>query len=132
MRVGGESYPADAMPPSSPDLQARRSRVKRIRRRVVGAAIALFALGTGAITLQLVTGHDPALAKATAEAAATSGDRSAPSTSTSSPGGGYGPPAGAGGSGGGRERRHGDGGYGGRGSPGSSSGLVAPLTTGQS
>jgi hypothetical protein len=110
------------MPSYSPDLEARRGRVSRIRRRVVGGAVALFAVGTGAITLQLVTGHDPALAKAAAEAAAASSGRSAPSTSTSSSGSGHGPP-------GGSESSSPDGASG---SSGSSSGPVAPLTTGQS
>jgi uncharacterized membrane protein YgcG len=137
------------MPSSCPDLEARRRRVSRIRRRVVGGAVALFALATGAITPQLVTGRDPALAKATAEATATSSDRSAASTSASFqgclravrrrwPGGS------------GRGRWHGYGGYpgsdsgsgpsgsvagGGSSSSGGSSGSsgqVAPLTTVQS
>jgi hypothetical protein len=115
------------MSSSSPDLDARRRRISRIRRRVVAGALAVFVLGTGAITLQLVAGHDPALAKATAETAATSGDQSAPSSSTSSSGGGFGPPPGHGWRGGGSSS-----GDGSSGSPGTSSGQVAPLTTGQS
>lgn len=118
---------ATVMPSRSPDLETRRQRVSRIRRRVVGGAVSLFALGTGAIALQLATGHDPALAKAAADAAATSSNRSAPSTPRSSSGGDDGPPAGPGWGGGGSSSSDGA-----SGSSASSSGQVAPLTTGQS
>jgi hypothetical protein len=52
---------ADAMP--STPLEIRRRRVRLIRRRVVGATTAIFMASTGAIFLQLVSGHDPALAR---------------------------------------------------------------------
>jgi hypothetical protein len=87
------------MTSGSHSVAARRRRVNRIRRRVVGGVAALFVAATGAITLQLVTGHDPALAKATSS----------------------GPPRSGAGDGAVSD-----------GSSGSSSGQVAPLTTGQS
>jgi hypothetical protein len=118
------------MPSSSPDLEARRSRVSRIRRRVAGGAVALFALGTGAITLQLVTGHDPALAKAAAGVAATSRDRQHGFGGLRGPGypgfDGGSDPSGSG-AGGGSSSSDGA-----SGSSGPSAGQVAPLTTGQS
>ena len=87
------------MTSGSYSVAARRRRVNRIRRRVVGGVAALFVAATGAITLQLVTGHDPALAKATSSSPARSGagDGAVPDASSRS-----------------------------------SSGQVAPLTTGQS
>jgi hypothetical protein len=48
--------------PSTP-LQQRRLRVRIIRRRVLGAATAIFLASTGGIFVQLVSGHDPALAR---------------------------------------------------------------------
>jgi hypothetical protein len=74
----------------STSLQQRRLRVRMIRRRVVGAATAIFLATTGGIFVQLVSGHDPALARtsqtttthaSTSSATATSG--SPPSTSSS-------------------------------------------------
>jgi hypothetical protein len=47
---------------TSTPLQARRRRVRLIRRRVVGAATAMFIASTGGILVQLAAGHDPALA----------------------------------------------------------------------
>jgi hypothetical protein len=137
------------MSDSSPAFEARRARVARIRRCVIGGASGLFLLSTGAIVVQLVTGHDPALASAAAKAATSRAVT--PSSSRSAlpygPGGGsgYGPPGGwdrhrgegwyGGGSGGG-------GGGGGGGAPGGGGSAdqgpssppsgVAPLTTHQS
>jgi hypothetical protein len=61
------------MPDPSPALEARRARVSRIRRRVIGGASGLFFITTGAIVVQLVSGHDPALAHAAAARAASAG-----------------------------------------------------------
>jgi hypothetical protein len=52
--------------------QARRARVRGIRRRVVASALALFVATWMLITLMLVTGHDPALARNTAKTVAAS------------------------------------------------------------
>jgi cytoskeletal protein RodZ len=43
--------------------QARIARVHMIRRRVIASSVALFATVWMLITLMLVTGHDPALAR---------------------------------------------------------------------
>jgi hypothetical protein len=57
--------------------EQRRERVRRIRARVVGGSIALFLAVWILITVVLVTGHDPALARKTLTSAAT------PATTTS-------------------------------------------------
>jgi hypothetical protein len=70
-------------------LRARGRRIKTIRRRVVGIAAAMFLATSGGITLQLVSGNDPALAKsaakttAAASTASTSGSTSTASTGSS-------------------------------------------------
>ena len=68
--------------------QARRARVRRIRARVIGGSVALFLAVWMLITVVLVTGHDPALARKTvtqaATAATTTGATSATSSGTSS------------------------------------------------
>ena len=51
------------VPMPSTALQTRRLRVRMIRRRVLGAATAVFLATTGGIFVQLVSGHDPALAR---------------------------------------------------------------------
>jgi cytoskeletal protein RodZ len=60
-------------------LRARRSRVRAIRKRVAGLAVATFLATSGAIFVQLVTGNDPALARKTN---AVTGSSSASSTSS--------------------------------------------------
>jgi hypothetical protein len=70
---------------------ARRRRVSRIRRGVIGGSTAAFAAAWAMIFAQLVTGHDPTLAQnnqatAPAPAATASGSsESAPATQPSSP-----------------------------------------------
>lgn len=59
--------------------EARRARVRRIRARVIGGSVALFLAVWMLITVVLVTGHDPALARKTLTQAAT-----ATATTTSS------------------------------------------------
>jgi len=49
--------------------QAFAIRRRRIRRRVIVGAVALFVAAWLAITIVLVTGHDPALSKSTSTAA---------------------------------------------------------------
>lgn len=63
--------------------RARIARVRMIRHRVVAGALALFVATWVLITLMLVTGHDPALARqASAKAAATQTTASSDSTSS--------------------------------------------------
>jgi hypothetical protein len=62
--------------------EARRARVRRIRARVIGGSVALFLAVWMLITVVLVTGHDPALARKTQTQAATAG--SSTSTTASS------------------------------------------------
>lgn len=110
----------------TPVLKARRERVNRIRRRVAGGAAGLFFVSTAAIVVQMVTGHDPVLARANAARARTAASartaRSAPAPQTVAPGQGTGgPPPGSGGQDipGGSEAPP-------------SSGQISPMTTGQS
>jgi hypothetical protein len=63
--------------------EARRARVRRIRARVIGGSIALFLAVWMVITVVLVTGHDPALARKTQTQSATTATTSAISTGTS-------------------------------------------------
>lgn len=42
---------------------ARRARVRAIRRRVIGGTVALFLAVWSLIAVRLITGHDPALAR---------------------------------------------------------------------
>jgi hypothetical protein len=51
--------------------EARRARVRRIRARVIGGSVALFLAVWLLITIVMVTGHDPALARKTQTQAAT-------------------------------------------------------------
>ncbi len=79
-RIGGEGGVADR-------LQARKHRVRMIRRRVVAIAVATFLATSGGIFVQLASGNDPALLKsatprATA-AASTSGSNSTGSSASS-------------------------------------------------
>jgi len=63
--------------------EARRARVRRIRGRVIGGSVALFIALWMLITVVLVTGNDPALARKTLTQTATT---AATSTSTGSSG----------------------------------------------
>jgi hypothetical protein len=65
-------------------LRARRRRIRQIRTRVVAIATSLFLASSGGILLQLVTGNDPALAKAAAKSAHSTKTSSAGSTSGAS------------------------------------------------
>jgi hypothetical protein len=65
--------------------QARRARVRTIRRRVIAGAVALFVATWLLITLMLVTGHDPALARQTSTAStATAGSGTSVATTKTS------------------------------------------------
>jgi uncharacterized membrane protein YgcG len=75
---------ADAKTLATARLEARARRIRMIRRRVIAGALALFVATWVFITLQLVTGHDPALAKSSTTSAVT--PSSSPSASPSSSG----------------------------------------------
>jgi cytoskeletal protein RodZ len=60
---------------------ARLARARMIRRRIIGGAVALFIAAWLLITVVLVSGHDPALAK---QSSASTVASSSPSTSSSS------------------------------------------------
>jgi hypothetical protein len=64
--------------------EARRARVRRIRARVIGGSIALFLAVWMLITVVLVTGHDPALARKAVTQAATPATATTTSSSTGS------------------------------------------------
>jgi hypothetical protein len=64
--------------------EARRARVRRIRARVIGGSVALFLAMWMLITVVLVTGHDPALARKTVTQAATAATTTGATSSTSS------------------------------------------------
>jgi cytoskeletal protein RodZ len=60
---------------------ARLARARMIRRRIMGGSVALFVAAWLLITVVLVSGHDPALAK---QSSASTVASSSPSTSSSS------------------------------------------------
>ncbi len=66
--------------------EARRARVRRIRARVVGGSVALFIAVWLLITVVLVTGHDPALARKTQTQVATAATTAGSSATTGSSG----------------------------------------------
>jgi hypothetical protein len=63
---------------------ARAIRVRSIRRRVVGGAVAVFVAAWLLIAVVLVTGHDPALSKNASTVAAVSGSGSTGSSASGS------------------------------------------------
>jgi cytoskeletal protein RodZ len=65
-------------------LEARGRRIRRLRGRVVAVAVAVFVGAFGVMTEQLVTGHDPALAKTATSTTASSGSSKSTSTTSSS------------------------------------------------
>lgn len=80
----GDKRP-DAPAGAGARVKARRRRVALIRKRTLAVAGSSFALLWGVIFVQLVSGHDPALAKkATAAATSTPSSGSTSSGSTSS------------------------------------------------
>jgi ABC-type transport system substrate-binding protein len=58
-----------------------RQRVHNLRRRLIAGAVALFVVLFGGITVQLASGHDPALSSTSKKAGVT--QKSTPATSTS-------------------------------------------------
>jgi hypothetical protein len=65
-------------------LEARGRRIRRLRRRVTAVAVALFVAIFGVMTEQLVTGHDPALAKSAATTATRTATTSTAASTTAS------------------------------------------------
>ncbi len=63
-------------------LRARRQRVRLIRRRITATGASIFALAWGVIFVQLVSGHDPALAHGK-NRASTSSDSTGSGSTTS-------------------------------------------------
>ena len=61
-----------------------RQRVHLLRRRLVAAAVALFVVLFGGITVQLASGHDPALSGTGTSTKAGVTQQSTPATSTGS------------------------------------------------
>jgi uncharacterized membrane protein YgcG len=66
--------------------QARHARVRMIRRRVIAGVVALFIATWLLITVMLVTGHDPALARQSAKATTASSLSGSSSSSSGSVG----------------------------------------------
>jgi hypothetical protein len=64
-------------------LERRRRRVKTIRTRIAAGAAALFIAVFGGLTVQLASGHDPALSTTSSKAGATT-TTSQPQSATSS------------------------------------------------
>ena len=68
--------------PAADVRQARRARTRTIRRRVATGAVALFLATWALIAVELVSGHDPALASRKTTTVATSSAQ--PATTTTS------------------------------------------------
>ena len=92
-----DNNPQDARARGQAMRAARLSRTRMIRRRIISGAVALFVASWLLITIVLVSGHDPALAKrssastvastpatTTTSSSTTSGSDSGTSSSTSS------------------------------------------------
>ncbi|HTX10411.1 MAG TPA: hypothetical protein VME22_17440 [Solirubrobacteraceae bacterium] len=75
-----DSDRADARARGQAMRQARLARARSLRRRIIAGALALFVASWLLITIVLVSGHDPALAKNSSSTTAAS----TPSTTTSS------------------------------------------------
>jgi hypothetical protein len=64
-------------------LERRRRRVTLIRKRFAAGAVALFIALFGGITVQLASGHDPALSSSSSKKAGVTTTTSQPQTTTS-------------------------------------------------
>lgn len=69
--------------PAADVRQARRARTRTIRRRVATGAVALFLATWALIAVELVSGHDPALASRKTTTVATSSAQPATTTTSS-------------------------------------------------
>lgn len=76
-----DNNPQDARARGQAMRAARLSRTRMIRRRIISGAVALFVASWLLITIVLVSGHDPALAKQSS--ASTVASSSSPATTTS-------------------------------------------------
>jgi cytoskeletal protein RodZ len=65
-------------------IEGRARRIRLIRRRIAAGAVGLFSVAWAVIGVQLVTGHDPALAKQTTTSTQATNNTSQ-STNSSSP-----------------------------------------------
>jgi hypothetical protein len=65
-------------------LELRRRRVKTIRTRIAAGAAALFIAVFGGLTVQLASGHDPALSTSTSSKAGVTTTTSQPQATSSS------------------------------------------------
>jgi hypothetical protein len=80
-----DNDPAAARARGQAARQTRLARVRAIRRRIIAGSVALFVASWLLITIVLVSGHDPALAKkASATTAATTGSTTSATSSGSS------------------------------------------------
>ena len=68
----------------SPTMQARRARVRQIRRTVTAAAVAVFIALFATIYIQMAAGKDPALGSSTTTAQVSQTSTSTSSSSSSS------------------------------------------------
>jgi hypothetical protein len=68
----------------SPTMQARRARVRQIRRTVTALAVTLFIAVFATIYIQMAAGKDPALGPSAATAQVSETSTSSPDTSSSS------------------------------------------------
>ncbi len=66
----------------------RAARARKIRRRVISGSVALFVAAWLMITIVLVSGHDPALARKTSTASSATTVASTPSATTTTSGSG--------------------------------------------
>jgi hypothetical protein len=87
-----DTDPAAARARGQAIRETRLARARALRRRIVAGAVALFVASWLLITIVLVSGHDPALAKnsaaSTTASTATSGTSSTSSNTSSSSNGG--------------------------------------------
>jgi hypothetical protein len=85
-----DNDPAAARARGQAMRQTRLARIRTIRRRIIAGSVALFVASWLLITIVLVSGHDPALAKkssattAVSTGSTTSGSSSSSGTSSSS------------------------------------------------
>jgi hypothetical protein len=68
----------------SPTMQARRARVRQIRRTVTAVAVTVFIALFATIYIQMAAGKDPALGSSTTTAQVSQTSTSTPSSSSSS------------------------------------------------
>lgn len=81
-----DDKPQDARARGQAIRAARLSRTRMIRRRIISGAVALFVASWLLITIVLVSGHDPALAKQSSASTAASSSSPATTTSTTTSG----------------------------------------------